>query len=134
MMNQKPTVYVPPWSSLFDDPAAATGTVSGISAGHSLLNEAALAALQRCGGGDPYDDFSDDSDVLDSAIDAYSCDEFRMYEFKVRRCARGRAHDWTSCPYAHPGEKARRRDPRRFHYSGSPCPCLLYTSPSPRDS
>jgi len=56
------------------------------------------------------------------AVDAYSCDEFRMYEFKVRRCMRGRSHDWTECPFAHPGEKARRRDPRRFHYSGTACP------------
>lgn len=55
-------------------------------------------------------------------VDAYSCDEFRMYEFKVRRCMRGRSHDWTECPFAHPGEKARRRDPRRFHYSGTACP------------
>lgn len=54
--------------------------------------------------------------------DIYSCDEFRMYEFKVRRCMRGRSHDWTECPFAHPGEKARRRDPRRFLYSGSACP------------
>lgn len=35
---------------------------------------------------------------------------------------RGRSHDWTECPFAHPGEKARRRDPRRFHYSGTACP------------
>lgn len=35
---------------------------------------------------------------------------------------RGRSHDWTECPFAHPGEKARRRDPRRFHYSGAACP------------
>ncbi|EFJ14365.1 hypothetical protein SELMODRAFT_443970 [Selaginella moellendorffii] len=52
----------------------------------------------------------------------YACDEFRMFEFKVRRCMRGRSHDWTECPFAHPGEKARRRDPRRFHYSGTSCP------------
>ncbi|CAM0954462.1 unnamed protein product [Alopecurus aequalis] len=49
-------------------------------------------------------------------------DEFMMYEFKVRRCARARSHDWTACPYAHPGEAARRRDPRRVAYSGDPCP------------
>uniref|UniRef100_A0A0D9WDM6 C3H1-type domain-containing protein n=1 Tax=Leersia perrieri TaxID=77586 RepID=A0A0D9WDM6_9ORYZ len=57
-----------------------------------------------------------------AAVDAYACDEFRMYEFKVRRCARGRSHDWTECPFAHPGEKARRRDPRRYSYSGAACP------------
>ncbi|GLJ12482.1 hypothetical protein SUGI_0191870 [Cryptomeria japonica] len=55
-------------------------------------------------------------------VEAYSCDEFRMYEFKVRRCMRGRSHDWTECPFAHPGEKARRRDPRRFLYCGTACP------------
>ncbi|KAH7572872.1 hypothetical protein JRO89_XS03G0027200 [Xanthoceras sorbifolium] len=67
-----------------------------------------------------------DSDVCgldpDSPVDAYSCDHFRMFEFKVRKCARGRSHDWTECPYAHPGEKARRRDPRKYHYSGTACP------------
>ncbi|KAG6490231.1 zinc finger CCCH domain-containing protein 2-like [Zingiber officinale] len=61
-------------------------------------------------------------DGVDSVSHAFSGDDFLMYEFKVRRCPRGRSHDWTDCPYAHPGEKARRRDPRRFHYSGTPCP------------
>ncbi|CAL9181973.1 unnamed protein product [Musa hybrid cultivar] len=59
---------------------------------------------------------------VDEEVDVYSSDEFRMYEFKVRRCMRGRSHDWTDCPFAHPGEKARRRDPRRYHYSGVVCP------------
>ncbi|KAG6407064.1 hypothetical protein SASPL_130046 [Salvia splendens] len=45
-----------------------------------------------------------------------------MYEFKVRKCNRSRSHDWTDCPFAHPGEKVRRRDPRRFQYSGTACP------------
>ncbi|XP_059283434.1 zinc finger CCCH domain-containing protein 2-like [Lycium ferocissimum] len=58
---------------------------------------------------------------LDDDDDPYSSDHFRMYEFKVRRCTRSRSHDWTDCPFAHPGEKARRRDPRRFHYSGTVC-------------
>lgn len=44
----------------------------------------------------------------EGGLDIYSCDQFRMYEFKVRRCMRGRSHDWTECPFAHPGEKARR--------------------------
>nr|CAD1833960.1 unnamed protein product [Ananas comosus var. bracteatus] len=51
-----------------------------------------------------------------------STDGFRMYEFKVRACRRRRSHNWTECPFAHPGEKAARRDPRRFTYSGEPCP------------
>ncbi|KAK7272393.1 hypothetical protein RJT34_28945 [Clitoria ternatea] len=62
-----------------------------------------------------------DSDESDSD-DPYSSDHFRMFEFKVRRCTRSRSHDWTDCPFAHPGEKARRRDPRRYHYSGTVCP------------
>eukprot|EP00850_Spirogloea_muscicola_P024970 SM001877S04063 [mRNA] locus=s1877:18:1916:- [translate_table: standard] len=53
---------------------------------------------------------------------AYSTDEFRMFSFKVRPCSRAYSHDWTECPFVHPGENARRRDPRRFHYSCVPCP------------
>ena len=64
------------------------------------------------------DSLSEESDVH---VDAFSCDHFRMFEFKVRRCGRGRSHDWTECPFAHPGEKARRRDPRKHHYSGTAC-------------
>merc|ERR1719421_2328557 len=45
-----------------------------------------------------------------------------MYEFKVKRCPRVKAHDWTECPFAHPGEKARRRDPRKYCYSETACP------------
>lgn len=40
----------------------------------------------------------------------------------MKRCPRARPHDWTQCPFAHPGEKARRRDPRRYKYSGTACP------------
>ncbi|CAM8900710.1 unnamed protein product [Rhodiola kirilowii] len=65
----------------------------------------------------PYNSgFDDDED------DPYAADHFRMFEFKIRRCTRSRSHDWTDCPFAHPGEKARRRDPRRFSYSGAVCP------------
>ncbi|KAE8691422.1 Zinc finger CCCH domain-containing protein 20 [Hibiscus syriacus] len=53
--------------------------------------------------------------------DPYASDHFRMYEFKVRKCTKSRSHDWTDCPFAHPGEKARRRDPRRYRYSSTVC-------------
>lgn len=66
--------------------------------------------------------FNGEDEAEDDDGDPYSSDHFRMYEFKVRRCTRSRSHDWTDCPFAHPGEKARRRDPRRFHYSGTMCP------------
>ncbi|KAK9833310.1 hypothetical protein WJX81_005201 [Elliptochloris bilobata] len=53
---------------------------------------------------------------------AYTSDNFRVWEFKVKRCPRSRPHDWTQCPFAHPSEKAKRRDPRRYKYSGTACP------------
>jgi hypothetical protein len=52
----------------------------------------------------------------------YGTDEFRMYSFKVKPCSRAYSHDWTECPFAHPGENARRRDPRKYHYTCVPCP------------
>ncbi|KAJ8432364.1 hypothetical protein Cgig2_004224 [Carnegiea gigantea] len=73
-----------------------------------------LAYLIAAGAGDG--DSSAESD-----FPAGDDDEFYMYEFKVRKCTRARAHDWTECPFAHPGEKARRRDPRKYSYSGTAC-------------
>ncbi|KAF3433199.1 hypothetical protein FNV43_RR24301 [Rhamnella rubrinervis] len=57
---------------------------------------------------------------IDEAI--YGSDEFRMFAYKIKRCPRTRSHDWTECPYAHRGEKATRRDPRKFNYSAIVCP------------
>ncbi|KAA8533912.1 hypothetical protein F0562_031429 [Nyssa sinensis] len=52
----------------------------------------------------------------------YESDEFRMYGFKIKRCPKMRSHDWTLCPFAHPGERAERRDPRRYNYAAIACP------------
>ncbi|XP_058767164.1 zinc finger CCCH domain-containing protein 66-like [Vicia villosa] len=52
----------------------------------------------------------------------YSTDEFRMYIFKVKTCSRAYSHDWTECPFVHPGENARRRDPTIYQYTCVPCP------------
>ncbi|KAJ8769485.1 hypothetical protein K2173_002975 [Erythroxylum novogranatense] len=52
----------------------------------------------------------------------YGTDEFRMYSFKIKPCSRAYSHDWTECPFVHPGENARRRDPRKYPYSCVPCP------------
>ncbi|CAM8910338.1 unnamed protein product [Rhodiola kirilowii] len=52
----------------------------------------------------------------------YGTDEFRMYSFKVKPCSRAYSHDWTECPFVHPGENARRRDPRKYPYTCVPCP------------
>ncbi|CAL9196267.1 unnamed protein product [Musa hybrid cultivar] len=59
-------------------------------------------------------------DVNDSNS-VYGTDEFRMFCFKVLPCSRAYFHDWTACPFVHPGESARRRNPRKYAYSCFPC-------------
>ncbi|XP_071911068.1 zinc finger CCCH domain-containing protein 20-like [Coffea arabica] len=145
--HPNPVVHVPPWPASFTDDQTAdvSMTLSPNANAHSspsfddysfCLQNDALTALQRflpsnlktnltdlvledLDAAENDDGFGKD---LDLPVDAYSCDHFRMFEFKVRKCMRGRSHDWTECPYAHPGEKARRRDPRKYHYSGTACP------------
>ncbi|XP_015571360.1 zinc finger CCCH domain-containing protein 56 isoform X2 [Ricinus communis] len=63
-----------------------------------------------------------DPSLPDIKNSIYTTDEFRMFSFKVQPCSRAYSHDWTECPFVHPGENARRRDPRRFNYSCMPCP------------
>ncbi|XP_057510385.1 zinc finger CCCH domain-containing protein 30-like [Actinidia eriantha] len=63
-----------------------------------------------------------DPSLPDIKNSIYLTDEFRMFSFKVRPCSRAYSHDWTECPFVHPGENARRRDPRKYHYSCVPCP------------
>lgn len=147
-----PMVHVPPWPSFSDNQVVdipyAISPNSNANNGSPRINgsvgddysfclqDDGLASFQRYlpsntnsnlegflleefdseGGADAY------GKDLDLPVDAYSCDQFRMFEFKVKKCTRGRSHDWTECPYAHPGEKARRRDPRKYHYSGTACP------------
>jgi|UniRef100_A0A2N9IKS7 hypothetical protein len=136
--HPNPTVHVPPWPPHDDltadmySPYSLT-SLSVNSDGNGNANagdyspyymQEVMTALQRYLPSNEADlDLDSDSGrEADAPVDAYSCDHFRMFEFKVRRCARGRSHDWTECPYAHPGEKARRRDPRKYHYSGTACP------------
>ncbi|GMH12407.1 hypothetical protein Nepgr_014248 [Nepenthes gracilis] len=124
-----PTVQVPPWDH-FDEPtptilspyspAIPFANFNG-NANTDSCSPYELAAFQRYL---PSNEFhtESDTDESDPPFDSFACDNFRMFEFKVRKCARARSHDWTECPFAHPGEKARRRDPRKYHYSGAACP------------
>ncbi|WCJ29549.1 Zinc finger CCCH domain-containing protein 20 [Euphorbia peplus] len=113
-MRSTPTVQIPQWDPFLDEPTSPLPSHFGHPTSPFLDS---LTALHR------YLPSNEPDDDLDFPVaDTFSCDHFRMYEFKVRRCARGRSHDWTECPYAHPGEKARRRDPRKYHYSGTACP------------
>ncbi|KAM7271651.1 hypothetical protein ACFE04_030865 [Oxalis oulophora] len=63
-----------------------------------------------------------DVSLPDINLGVYGSDEFRMYSFKIKPCSRAYSHDWTECPFVHPGENARRRDPSKFPYSCVPCP------------
>lgn len=114
--RRNPTVQVPPWDPYED----ATAVVNSPYSVPSPIGDC-FAALHRylpSNEPDPMMPEPADPDLLDEPFN----DDFRMYVFKVKRCPRGRSHDWTMCPFAHPGEKARRRDPRRFQYSGTACP------------
>ena len=51
---------------------------------------------------------------------------------QVTPCTKRFVHDWVTCPLSHPGEKAKRRDPRKSGYTGIACPAMkkvrrLYT-------
>ncbi|KAL4383293.1 hypothetical protein GQ457_15G007430 [Hibiscus cannabinus] len=62
------------------------------------------------------------NEAIDREI--YGSDEFRMYGYKIKRCPRMYSHDWMNCPYTHQGERAERRDPRKYPYI--PIICLDY--------
>ncbi|XP_042431467.1 zinc finger CCCH domain-containing protein 2-like [Zingiber officinale] len=119
ILPHSPTVQIPSWLP-FDDPRA---TVPGCDGN---FDETAGAALRREAEAEEEEEEEEGHAVamLSSGDVIYASDDFRMYEFKVRRCGRGRNHDWTECPFAHPGEKARRRDPRVHRYSGVGCPAF----------
>lgn len=58
----------------------------------------------------------------DLNADECQSDEFKMYRFKVEMCNKKFVHDWRTCPFSHPTENARRRDPRIYTYAPVPCP------------
>ncbi|KAK9734689.1 hypothetical protein RND81_04G157200 [Saponaria officinalis] len=74
------------------------------------------------GNGPEKKEYPVDPSLPDIKNGVYGTDEFRMYTFKVKPCSRAYSHDWTECPFVHPGENAKRRDPRKYHYSCVPCP------------
>eukprot|EP00210_Caulerpa_lentillifera_P003574 g3409.t1 len=69
---------------------------------------------------------------LDLNDPLFKTDAFMVYGFKVLPCRRTRRHDWRECPFAHPGEVARRRDPRLYTYVGIICPDAKQNAPCPR--
>lgn len=141
--NQK--LHVPPWAFMEDPASDGYSHSPGSGGSGSGSGSGSGVKCDGCSSGDGYSPFylqealamlqqylpskeaevESDLDVSgrepDSPVDTYSSDQFRMYEFKIKKCLRGRSHDWTECPFAHPGEKARRRDPRKYYYSGTAC-------------
>ncbi|KAJ6921899.1 zinc finger CCCH domain-containing protein 30-like [Populus alba x Populus x berolinensis] len=101
----------PPLSPSMENGSPLSGSDSPTKA---KLNDGPLASEKK--------EYPVDPSLPDIKNSIYSTDEFRMYSFKVRPCSRAYSHDWTECPFVHPGENARRRDPRKFHYSCVPCP------------
>lgn len=112
-------VSVPTSSPLFSSPEATSP-----AAVNSPLSSPpkSLDISKNCCDCSQKKEFAVDSSLPDIKNSIYSTDEFRMYSFKVRPCSRAYSHDWTECPFVHPGENARRRDPRKYHYSCVPCP------------
>eukprot|EP00882_Tetradesmus_deserticola_P031371 GHRQ01035472.1.p1 GENE.GHRQ01035472.1~~GHRQ01035472.1.p1 ORF type:complete len:182 (+),score=33.52 GHRQ01035472.1:398-943(+) len=51
----------------------------------------------------------------------YGSDEFATTYQKVVVCPKRQPHSWVDCPFAHIGEKAKRRDLRFFSYTPELC-------------
>ncbi|GMH37471.1 hypothetical protein BSKO_05344 [Bryopsis sp. KO-2023] len=63
----------------------------------------------------------------------YNSEDFMINCFKVLPCFKKYRHDWWVCPYAHEGETAKRRDPKKFQYVGVACPDAKQGKPCPRE-
>eukprot|EP00249_Psilotum_nudum_P024621 c29239_g1_i1 orf=348-2891(+) len=109
-------------SSTCSSPEALSPAFSTPSPSSSPKSTDSNVAKALKDGVDKIREYPVDPSLPDIKNSIYTTDEFRMFSFKVRPCSRAYSHDWTECPFVHPGENARRRDPRRYHYSCVPCP------------
>ncbi|XP_059665276.1 zinc finger CCCH domain-containing protein 56-like [Cornus florida] len=108
--------FLPILSSSPENDSLSSALDSTFSPNHSKPNEIHVSSASE------KKEYPVDPSFPDIKNSVYSTDEFRMFSFKIRPCSRAYSHDWTECPFVHPGENARRRDPRKFHYSCVPCP------------
>ncbi|KAI3792748.1 hypothetical protein L2E82_06636 [Cichorium intybus] len=124
-LNLNPSVGGHPWDMVLEVPRANVPSPFSGSCmnddGSVMFEEFTTLQLHHLLSNVEMAEYGDAYEVTEEYGDVQMDDHFCMYEFKVKKCARGRSHDWTDCPYTHPGEKARRRDPRKFQYSGNPC-------------
>ena len=93
---------------------------SSIAPESTIMSDAEKMAIHEPMSVSPTIPGSDEADGL--AEHFPDDDNFRMYEFKIKKCPCTRPHDWTQCPFVHPGERARRRCPIKYNYSATPCP------------
>ncbi|KAM7530096.1 hypothetical protein LguiB_033506 [Lonicera macranthoides] len=105
----------PPLSPSLENRSLSSASDSTSSPKNSKFNDLPMSPFEK-------KEYPIDPSLPDIKNSIYSTDEFRMFSFKVRPCSRAYSHDWTECPFVHPGENARRRDPRKYHYSCVPCP------------
>nr|XP_043615099.1 zinc finger CCCH domain-containing protein 29-like [Erigeron canadensis] len=88
--------------------------LNGFSSDEEMVEDKEMVSVKK--------EYPVDVSMPDINNGVYGSDEFRMYTFKVKPCSRAYTHDWTECPFVHPGENARRRDLKKFNYSCVPCP------------
>lgn len=104
-----------------------------VAAGRVPADVVAHPALEALLGRRPgKKEYPADPTLPDMGSAVFSSDAFRMFRFKIQPCARAYAHAWTECPFLHPGENARRRDPRRHAYTAVPCPSARLPGGCPR--
>lgn len=58
-------------------------------------------------------------------------EEWLQFSYKVTPCNKPFAHDWSSCPCSHAGERAARRDPRAVPYRSIACAYAKRRIPCP---
>lgn len=63
-----------------------------------------MEATKMFADGNEKKEYPIDPSLPDIKNSIYTTDEFRMFSFKVRPCSRAYSHDWTECPFVHPGE------------------------------
>ncbi|KAI8469492.1 MAG: hypothetical protein J3K34DRAFT_522149 [Monoraphidium minutum] len=91
---------------------------------------------RNSGGGEQHSGSASGSGAAHSApgLDAilYQTDAFRIKFHKILQCSNKERHDWHECPFAHPGERARRRPLDKFSYSSEMCPAVRGGAPCPQ--
>ncbi|KAK4750171.1 hypothetical protein SAY87_027620 [Trapa incisa] len=123
--GKRPVDIISPSFKLNSHSSSQRKAVDSLLGGHKCFDEEAEDSSFESEAGEkvtPRKEYPVDISLPDINNLMFSSDEFRMYAFKVKPCSRAYSHDWTECPFVHPGENARRRDPKKYSYTCVPCP------------